>query len=126
MPVTRNVQLGKPSIAAPKQANAEQIAQAVSNTRERIEKIEQEVIYLGKLLEGSLGSEAILVLQRQIALLNTALNALVATVAAGSSDALSTELAFEAKMRAIAQSAAYLLPAPDAEHSFVLNRVFRA
>ena len=83
MPARRTpIITGRPAISTPREGDADALARGFDNTRERIEFLEREVLFLGQLLEGSTGVQDILAIRTQIAKIIAQLNVLSVRVAA--------------------------------------------
>lgn len=85
MVARRTVALSRSAIATPREGNADAISRAFDNTRERIEAIETEVLFLGKVLDASSSAQGITQIQRQISLLTQQINVLQAQIGADAS-----------------------------------------
>lgn len=73
---------GQPFIATPRAGDEGAVSRGFDNTRERIEALEREVLFLGQIADANSAASAVVTLQRQMTNLSSIVNSLLATVSA--------------------------------------------
>jgi len=116
---------GFPAIQEPREFLLAPFQQQIRNIRERFKNLEAQLTKISAVVGANTDTQSILSLQSQIAQLSTALEELTIQVSAVS-DPVSTALSTDARMRAVAQEAFFMVPAPNDVNSVIANRVFRA